>query len=502
MYALAETLALRLPLESGSRCLIDSPGVNPRAMSRSIGRIAILWWTLGLALIASLAYAGLTLSRIAPIGTGYAAKILCTGVFVSGRPAQQVIDEDIQAGVHPLLHLVHPTVDVQAGRARATFLGMAAREAWFRPGLGCTLKLGDALAGPATMIEPASNRAPPNATPATNVHDNALHAVVDSAFDEPDPLNSRRTRALVVMQNGRIIAQRFAPGFSEQTPLIGWSMSKSIIAALIGVLVGEGKLSPDATALLSEWRGREDARARVTLDELLRMTSGLQFNEDYDDPLSDVAIMLFAEADQSAYAARKPLDFAPGARWEYSSGTTEILSRVIRQALGGTERDYLAFPRRALFEPLGMRTAVFEADAAGILVGASFVCASAGDWARFGQLLLQDGVWDGKRILPPGWVRYMREVTLQSPRRDYGAHIWVKVPEPFDSHASPPPALPPDAFHLVGHEGQFVSVVPSRELVVVRMGLSRPEKAWDHETFLARLIEALPSAPVETGGAK
>jgi CubicO group peptidase (beta-lactamase class C family) len=126
-----------------------------------------------------------------------------------------------------------------------------------------------------------------------------------------------------------------------------------------------------------------------------------------------------------------------------------------------------------------MRTAVFEPDTAGMLASASFMCASAYDWARFGQLLLQDGVWDGKRLLPADWIHYMGSVTPQSPRHDFGAHLWVKVPEPFDSHASLPPAMPADAFHLVGHEGQFVSVIPSHELVVVRLGLSRPDSAWE-----------------------
>src|SRR5262249_3094381 len=162
-----------------------------------------------------------------------------------------------------------------------------------------------------------------------------LQAVIDSAFDEPDPSRPRRTRALIVMHEGRVIAQRFAPGFSAQTPLIGWSMSKSVIAALVGVLVGEGKLSLDERGLLPEWRGAHDPRSQITLDELLRMTSGLQFNEDYDDPLSDVAVMLFVKADQGAFAAAKTLAAAPGTRWEYSSGTSAILARVLRQAMGG-----------------------------------------------------------------------------------------------------------------------------------------------------------------------
>ena len=442
-------------------------------------------WGVAVAAVAALAYGGYTLSQIAPVGTGFAAKILCTGVFVSGRPADTVIDEDIMAGVHPLLKLVHASVDVEQRRTRATFLGLAAREAWFRPGLGCTLALGGPPSGALDLNTHNINLplAPAAALVATappaSVDARKLQAAVDSAFDEPDPYRPRCTRALVVLYRGNVIAQRFAPGFSAETPLIGWSMTKSVTAALIGVLVQQGKLSLDASALLPEWRGDHDLRAQITLDELLRMTSGLQFNEDYDDPLSDVAVMIFARPDQAAFAALKPLEATPGMRWQYSSGTSAILARVIRQALGGTEQGYLQFPRRALFDPLGMRTAVFEPDTAGMLASASFMCASAYDWARFGQLLLQDGVWDGKRLLPADWIHYMGSVTPQSPRHDFGAHLWVKVPEPFDSHASLPPAMPADAFHLVGHEGQFVSVIPSHELVVVRLGLSRPDSAWE-----------------------
>ena len=195
-------------------------------MRKSIGRNATLW-TITFALMALLMYAGNTLLRIAPIGTGYAAKILCTGVFVSGRPASQVTDEDIQERVHPLLHLVHATIDAPTRSTRATFLGMAAREAWFRPGLGCTLKFGDQLAGPASMPKTArpdaSNRAVQDPEPSPNGNYDALRRIVDSAFEEADPLRLKRTRALVVMVEGRVVAQRFAPGYSADTPLIGWA---------------------------------------------------------------------------------------------------------------------------------------------------------------------------------------------------------------------------------------------------------------------------------------
>ncbi|WP_038710136.1 serine hydrolase domain-containing protein [Burkholderia sp. lig30] len=456
-------------------------------------------WSVMLVLLAAFGYAGYLLSRLAPIGTAYAAKTLCSGVFVSGRPAATVIDEDIMAGVHPLLKLVDASVDAPRRLARASFVGLAVREAVFRPGLGCTLSLGALDAALPAGNGAASNPPLPQRAAAVavaappGVDARKLKAAIDSAFAEPNPAEPRRTRAVVVMYRGHVIAERYAPGITADMPLLGWSMTKSVTGALAGVLVKEGKLAVGASALLPEWSANGDVRARITLDELLRMTSGLQFNEDYDDPLSDVAVMLFTQADASGFAANKPLVSPPGTRWRYSSGTTAILARVLYDALAEPEADYLQFPRRALFAPLGMRTAVFEPDAAGMLASASFMYASARDWARFGQFLLQDGTWAGKRLLPDGWVRYMTRATPQAPRQDFGAHLWVKVPEPFNSHLSPAPALPRDAFHAAGHEGQFVSVIPSRQLVVVRLGLTRPESAWDHEAFLARVLEAFPA---------
>ena len=462
-------------------------------------RWRLILWGVGLSLAAAVGYVGYALSQIAPVGTGYAAQILCTGVFVSGRPADAVIEEDIMAGVHPLLTVVRTSVDSDRQRTRATFLGLARREAQFRPGFGCTLAIGvspdELLArsgvGSAPPPPPAEHALVSSPT-APGVDAVKLQTAVDGAFAEPDPARLRRTRALVVLHQGRLIAERYAPGFSAEMPLTGWSMTKSVSAALVGVLVKEGRLTLDSSVLAPEWRGDGDPRAQITLDQLLRMSSGLHFDETYADPLSDVAIMLFARPDAADFAARKPLDSVPGTRWQYSSGTSAILARVLREGVAATAEDYLQFPRRALFDRLGMRTALIEPDAGGMLATSSFMCASAHDWARFGQLLLQDGVWHGERLLPAGWVRYMTSVTPGSPRHDFGAHLWVKVPEPFNSPASPPPTLPADTFHAVGHEGQFVSVVPSHRLVVVRLGLTRPESAWDHESFLARLVEAFP----------
>jgi CubicO group peptidase (beta-lactamase class C family) len=453
-------------------------------------------------LVTGLGYGAYVLSQLAPIGAAYAAKVLCSSVFVSGRPIGDVIREDLMADNHPLLQLIQPAADTNRRIATATFLGMAEREARYRPGLGCTIVVGAIPAIPAEPVGAGVISAPPSAAsdadklsasaPAKNVDLAKLQAAIDWAFAEPDPARLRRSRAVVVIQAGHIVAERYAPGFSADTPLLGWSMTKTVTGVLVGTLVKAGKLSLEQKSLVPEWRVPGDPRAGITLDQLLRMTSGLRFTENYGDPLEDVALMLFARANGAAYAIDKPLEVPPGTRWQYSSGTTNILSRIIRDAVGGTEQDYLAFPRQALFDRIGMRGAVIEPDSSGTLVTSSFMYATARDWGRLGQLLLQDGVWNGERILPQGWVRYMATLTPLSKRKDFGAHLWVKVPPPFDSVVTPRPQLPADTFHAVGHEGQFVSVIPSRQLVVVRLGLSRREHAWDHDDFLARLLSAFP----------
>ncbi len=454
-------------------------------------------------LTTGIGYGAYLLCQMAPIGTAYAAKTLCSWVFVSDRPASDVIRDDIVADNHPLLRLVRLTVDRNRRIATATFLGLARREAEYHPGWGCTLSIG-APASAVTVLSTVSTAAASGehvnrsedlsaGSSAPDVDALKLQAAVEWAFAEPDAARLRRTRALVVVHDGRIVAERYAPGFSPATPMPGWSMTKTTTAVLIGTLVSSGKLSVGQKALLPEWRGAGDPRAEITLDQLLRMTSGLHFTERYGDPGADVALMLFARADGAGYAIDKPLDAAPGTRWQYSSGTSNIISRVMRHAVG-TEREYLEFPRRALFEPVGMRSAIIEPDASGTFVTSSYMYATARDWARLGELLRQDGVWEGRRILPEGWVKYMATLTPQSRRKDFGAHLWVKVTPPFNSLLEPAPVLPPDAFHAVGYEGQFISVIPSLRLVVVRLGLSRGDHVWDHEAFLAQLLEAFPRA--------
>jgi CubicO group peptidase (beta-lactamase class C family) len=319
--------------------------------------------------------------------------------------------------------------------------------------------------------------------PATLEH--RLAAPVAWAFSEPDPAVPRRTRAVVIVHKGRLIAERYGPGFTKDTPLLGWSMTKTVVNALVGILVEQGKMSPGDPVPIREWSGAGDPRGKITVDHLLRMTSGLQFREDYGDPLADVIYMLLGVPDAAAYAASKPLEAEPGTRWKYSSGNTNILAYAIRQVVG--EAGYAEFPRRALFDRIGMTSAVMETDASGTFVGSSFMYATARDWARLGLLYLQDGVWAGRRILPEGWVRYTRSPTPSASRQQFGAHVWLQG----GRYGRGGHRLPADTFHAIGHEGQFVTVIPSRDVVIVRLGLTRYHRAWPHGQFVNMVLDAL-----------
>jgi hypothetical protein len=316
-----------------------------------------------------------------------------------------------------------------------------------------------------------------------------LGKAVELAFTEPNPKRLRRTRAVVVAQHGRLIAERYAPGFDRDSPFAGWSLSKSVMSALVGILIGEGRMSLQDAALWPEWRA-PDPRASINIEDLLRMRSGLQFSEEYSDLSSDVIEMLFSTPDVVSYAVNRPLTAPPGSVWSYASGTTNILSGILRRTVG--EERYHAWPRHKLFDPMGMESAVMEVDAVGNFVSSSFMLATARDWARFGQLFLQDGIWVGRPILPVGWARFCVTPTPQSPAGKYGAHWWLKL-QPDIGGATPAAArIPPDAFFAVGHEGQTLTVIPSRGLVVVRLGLSIYIDAWNHAQFIAEIVDAVP----------
>ena len=442
--------------------------------------------------------------QVLVIGAAYKAKVLCSGMFVSKRSPQDILDEDLGG----ILSIIHAEIDFDGKSVSTSFPGIPSQRAIFRDGLGCTLLAGvsetevrrqskdiirynmNVLTSPDRPSDVTGFRGFDENLP-PEISSRKLAEALDKAFLETDPDNPIRTRAVVVVYDGQIIAERYATGISSNTALPGWSMTKSVTNALVGILVKQGKLSIDQPVAIAEWSGAGDPRSDITLDQLLRMSSGLEFDERSGPVVSDVNRMLLRQRDVAGYAIAKSLQYAPDSHWHYSSGTTNIISRVIRDSVGGTAADYLTFPRKALFDRLGMRSAIIEPDASGTFVCSSFMYATARDWARFGLLYLHDGVWASERILPSGWVSYSTTPTSTAPLGRYGAHFWTNGRNAPASNARPFRNLPADTFYAAGYEGQYVVVIPSRKLVVVRLGQTKRFRSWDMESFISDVISAI-----------
>lgn len=287
------------------------------------------------------------------------------------------------------------------------------------------------------------------------------------------------THAVLVIQGGQIIVERYAAGYGPDKTFRSWSMAKSITHALAGILVGKGMISPDSLVRAPEWQAEGDPRQAITLDHLLRMSSGLAFVEDYvDDQVSDVLEMLYGpgRADVAAYAAGQALIHPPGAVCSYSSGTTNILARFLADLAGQNGEGFEAFMRGALFDPIGMRSAQPKFDAVGTFIGSSFCFCTAEDFARFGLLYLRDGVWNGHRLLPEGWVDAARSPGPAQPAEGlgYGAHWWLGMGGP-------------GSFSANGYQGQFILIVPQDDLIIVRHGASPLQEAEALQNWMGAL---------------
>jgi len=304
------------------------------------------------------------------------------------------------------------------------------------------------IAGPA-VVEPS---------------DPALKAALDHAFDEPAQPPFRRTKAVVVLRDGRVIAERYAPGISIDTPLPSFSMTKSVVNALLGIMTQQGLTSPSLPAPIPEWHGANDPRREIEVGHLMRMTSGLALDET-DDPLNP-SEQMFQHDDMARSAVTAPLIAEPGTRWAYSSATTQILARIIREAVGGPEQT-LTYAWRELFDPLGMRHVTLSFDGSGTLQGANNMLASARDWVRFGLLYLHDGKIGDRRILHEEWVDYTTWTTLDT---DYAAGFWTNRSEHPHAKARVLAGIPRDAYYASGNLGQRCVIIPSQRMVVVRMG--------------------------------
>ncbi|HKJ57283.1 MAG TPA: serine hydrolase [Nitriliruptoraceae bacterium] len=433
--------------------------------------------------------AGLYLRPIAPVATGYAAQITCGGALVAGRSVESA-SADLPS--NPLVPFLR--ISASEDSVTTSLLGLWDSTSWYTPGVGCTLADEDpgfapvlpAQATPVDQPWPSGNLVDLQvARDATGVNGAALDLAVEAAFTEDDPDGQKNTRAVVVVHGGQVVAEEYAPGFDADTPLLGWSMGKSVANAIVGRLVHDGQVDLDAAGLRPEWAN--DERSSIQLDQLLRMESGLAFDESYD-PNTDATNMLFTPGSTADFAAAKPLEANPGTYWSYSSGTSNIVCDVAHRTSGmGVE-----MARELVFDPLGMDSAVMEADDSGELVCSSFPYATARDWARFGQWFLQAGVWDGEQLLPEDWIPFTTDPVTLDTENPYGAHWWLNTDADGTVRM---PDVPGDAYWASGNEGQQVVVIPSLDTVVVRLGFTSDFGGvdWGLEDLISGVMDGLPA---------
>jgi len=464
----------------------------------------------GVALIAAVVIGARRVLPVLSFAAGLKAGHMCSAVFLAGRSPAAVLKDEL-GNLDPRLRFVpDPIVDPTSRSVAVPLLfGSMMRRAAYREGVGCTLlppgsspRDGAALprveipkppGDPSTIPWPDGDLLPGGPLP-PEVDEQRLSTVVEAAFTGERGL-PYKTIGLVVVYGGRIIAERYAPGFDAHTPYRSWSSAKSITSALVGILVGRGRIEVGVPAPIPEWRGPDDPRAQITIAHLLHMSSGLE---------SDGALTLEAYwggIDTGAAVARTRLEATPGKRWKYSNYDTLLLVRAMREVIGD-DAAYLTFPHRALLYRIGMRDTVPELDPYGNFILSSQVYTTARDLARFGLLYRNDGVWNGERILPEGWVEFTTTpapATLLLPEEHrayagYGVQFWL-----YGRH----PRLPADAYGTSGARGQHATIVPSRDLVVARTGLDPLfESGWDQPAFVADVLSAIsPEAGAVTARA-
>lgn len=438
-------------------------------------------------LVLIMAGACIYLNSVLPIITGYAAKNLCSDVFISGRNPADVEAVDLNFS---FIKYTKNKVNFDEKSVTSRFLWGKAK-AIYREGFGATLLndvpedvLRKAVYATGTnpgylqdtTIWPLGNIIPDTVT--TGINRTALAEITKNLVT--NNAYKGNAFAFMVVHKGIPVAEAYKPRFDSNTRFISWSMAKSFTNALVGVLVKEGRMDISQPADIDEWKG--DERGKITLNDLLQMQSGLKWNEDYGSR-SDVNLMLFTEGDMSRYAVARPLEYSPGTHWSYSSGTSNIVSFLIRKEFESDTSCY-AFAADKFFEKIGITDAIFETDPSGDFVGSSYLYATARDYARFGLLYLNGGVFNGERILPEGWVDYTR--TPASGSEDaYGALFWL-------NKGGEHPSAPADMYSCQGHDGQMIFIIPSEELIVVILGYSpKPDNEMDLDRLLRDILNTV-----------
>ena len=437
---------------------------------------------LGIALLAFVIYYGFTTYPKLDLISGFSAKSIASGHFIDHRSQEMIEkgDNDI-----PMIDLAKNKIDDIGKFATASVYGLKERKAIYREGLGATLinddfdvtkryevpqrnKLNNNLPYPFGNLEPKD-------TIFANINYDKLQKAVADAFDKKGEKN-KRTRSLIIIYKDKIIAEKYTEGFDKNSKILGWSMTKSITGTLFGILEKQGKINIMKPAPITEWQN--DERSKITINDLLHMNSGLEWEEDYTK-ISDVTKMLFQAEDMSQSQINKPLVGKPNATWNYSSGTTNLLSGILRKQFK-THQEYLDFWYSALIDKIGMNSMVVETDMAGNFVGSSYSWATTRDWAKFGLLYLHKGHWNGEQLFDESWAKYVATPTNTS-NGNYGAQFWLNAGGQF-------PNVPKDMYYCSGYQGQMIAILPSHDLVIVRMGLS---EEFDFNKLLSEVISSI-----------
>lgn len=424
--------------------------------------------------------------RHLPIINGYAAKMACSCVFVANRSLADVVNDDLDM---EMINLAKVEVDEMNQTVTASTFGFAPSTAVYRNGLGCTLATDKVSVADLKKIENKPIKILPErpdtlpfplgeivADSSKNlINQQVIEEAVQPFFNAKD---SSKTKAIVIIKDGQLVFEKYADGIDKDTPLLSWSMAKSLTNALVGRMVMKGQLKVNDPVALPHWAS--DERSKITLHHLLQMSSGLDWDERYDG-ISDATNMLYVSDDFGDFASQVTVRNKPDEEWYYSSGTSNIISGYLRMQFADYQ-EYIQFPRKELFNKIGATSAVFEPDASGTFVGSSYCFATARDWARFGMLFLQDGVWNGERILPEGWVEYSTTPAINS-AGIYGAHIWLNAGNSF-------PSAPSNMYHFSGFQDQFVFIFPTENMVVVRLGTAMDE-IFPADLFLKQVLSSL-----------
>jgi len=437
-----------------------------------------------LLLVVALVYLRITIYPQLELISGFSAKSVASGHFLDNRNL-----ETIQQGDNDIDKIDWATNEINDSEHFATsnVHGLKERKAIYREGLGVTLinddfdvtkpyevpkrtKINNNLPFPYGNSEPKD-------TVFSNIDYEKLNAVVENAFDKKGEKN-KRTRSIIVIYKNKIIAEKYADGFNKNSRILGWSMTKSITGTLFGILQKQGKFDIMKPAPIAEWKS--DERSKITTNDLLHMNSGLEWEEDYGK-ISDVTKMLFQDEDMSKAQIDKPLVGKPNNTWNYSSGTTNLLSGILRKQFK-THQEYLDFWYTNLLDKIGMNSAIIETDMAGNFVGSSYGWATTRDWAKFGLLYLHKGNWNGEQLFDESWAKYVATPTITS-NGNYGAQFWLNAGGRF-------PNVPKDMFFASGFQGQMVAVFPSNDLVIVRMGL-KEDPEFDFNGLLSGIVSSI-----------